>query len=344
MRIAQLIAPRRFRLIEEPIADPGPGEIQARIEYIGICGSDLHAYMDGAVGGTPTRLPAVLGHEPAGSVVKTGPGVAGWAPGDRAYLEPAIYCYHCESCRAGRHNVCENIRFLSAAADPGFFREYVNLPAANLMRLPEGLSTRDATLIEPLAVALHSMTLATPQLGETVVVFGAGPIGLCTIACLRLSGVRRVWAVEPVAHRREMALQQGADAAIDPNAADPVAEILRETGNRGVDLAIDCAAYDDTVNQCIRAARRAGRVVLTGIPVAAMCPLDITRMRLNEIALFNVRRSNRNDPVALALLVEHLPRLAAMITHTFPLECIADAFAVCEARADGAGKIMIAPV
>ena len=134
----------------------------------GICGSDLHSYSEGGVGDTPCQYPMVLGHEPAGTVVKTGTGVTGWQPGDRAALEPALYCYHCEFCRTGRHNVCANIRFLSTPGNAGFFREFVNLPVVNLFAIPPELSLELATIVEPLAVAMHSLQFAAIQPGETV--------------------------------------------------------------------------------------------------------------------------------------------------------------------------------
>src|SRR2546423_4019154 len=106
MLVGELIAPRAFRLEEREIPEPGPGEVQVRVNAVGICGSDLHAYGEGAVGDTACQYPMVLGHEPSGTVVATGAGVTGWSPGDRAVLEPALYCYHCEFCRAGRYNIC----------------------------------------------------------------------------------------------------------------------------------------------------------------------------------------------------------------------------------------------
>ncbi len=132
MRSAELVAPLTFRLAEAPIEGPGPGEVQVRVGAVGICGSDLHAYCEGAVGSTPNAYPMVLGHEPAGTIVSTGPGVTGLAAGDRGALEPALYCYHCEFCLRGQHNVCANIRFLSSPHCPGFFRERVNLPRRQL--------------------------------------------------------------------------------------------------------------------------------------------------------------------------------------------------------------------
>jgi L-iditol 2-dehydrogenase len=342
MMVAELVAQRDFRLSEQPLTDPAPGEVQVRVGAVGICGSDLHSYVEGAVGDTPCVYPMVLGHEPAGTVVKIGSGVTGWAPGDRAALEPAVYCYHCEFCRTGRHNVCANIRFLSTPGIPGFFREFVNLPAVNLLPIPARLSLELASMAEPLAVAMHSMKFAEIEPGETVAVFGAGPIGLLTVACLKVAGAGRVWAIEPVAHRRDMAKHMGADAVLDPAEAEPAKQILADTGGRGVDCAIDCAAKEHTTNWAIHAARNAGRVVLTGIHSAALVPFEVSPMRRKELAIFNVRRSNGETQAALELLIERTEWFAPLITHRRPLERIAEAFAIVERYADGVGKLVIA--
>jgi L-iditol 2-dehydrogenase len=283
----------------------------------------------------------VLGHEPAGVVMRAGAGVTGWQAGDPAAFEPAIYCYHCEFCRTGHHNVCANIRFMSMPADPGFFRDYANIPAGNLIAIPPGMSARDATIIEPLAVVLHSMLFVAVRPMETAAVFGAGPIGLMTVVCLKLAGAGRVWAVEPVAARRELAREAGADAVLDPNAIDPSREILRDTGGRGVDVAIDCAATAGSTNHCLRAVRNAGRVVVTGIPVEREVPLEFSPMRRKELAIYTVRRSNHETEAAREMLAANLSRFAALITHTRPLERIADAFHLLERRADGVGKLVI---
>jgi L-iditol 2-dehydrogenase len=341
MLVAELIAPREFRLTEQNIQDPGPGEVQVRANAVGICGSDVHSYSEGAVGDTPCEFPMVLGHEPAGTVVQTGPGVTGWEPGDRAALEPALYCYHCEFCRTGHHNVCENIRFLSNPGTPGFFREFVNLPVANLVAIPKELSLELATTVEPLAVAMHSMKFAAIQPGETVAVFGAGPIGLLTLACLKVAGAGRIWAVEPVAHRRELARHMGADEVLDPNQLDAAQQIQADTAGRGVDCAIDCATKEHTTNQAIRAVRNAGRVVITGIHSAPLVPFEVSPMRRKELAIFNVRRSNNETHAALELLVSRAAWFAPLVTHTRRLDQIADAFRLTEHYADGVGKMVI---
>ena len=341
MRSAQLIAPLTFRLAETPIDDPSPGEVQVRVRAVGICGSDLHAYSEGAVGSTPNVYPMVLGHEPAGTIAKTGAGVSGLSPGDRGTLEPALYCHHCEFCRRGQHNVCANIRFLSSPNDPGFFRELVNLPVSNFLPVPAGISLDLATLVEPLAVALHSLALASIGPGETVAVIGAGPIGLLTIAALRAANAGSIWAVEPLAHRRELAGMIGANIALEP--AEAVEAILRGTGRRGVDCAFDCAAGEDTTSRAIQVVRNAGRVVLTGIHSTPLVAMDGSPMRRKELTIYNVRRSNHESHAALSLLETHTDWFAPLLTHSRDLDRIEDAFAIASQYRDGVGKMIVRP-
>jgi len=341
MRVAELVGVRQFRLVEEPIADPGPGEVQVRVEAVGICGSDMHSYAEGAVGDTPCVYPMVLGHEPAGAVTKLGAGVGGLDVGDRVACEPALFCYHCELCQSGRHNLCTAMRFLSTPGHPGFFRETVNLPVANVAVLPRGLGSSEGALVEPLSVALHSLRLSPPALGETAVVFGAGPIGLLTVAVLKLAGCGRVYAIEPLPHRRELATRMGADVAIAP--ADAVPAVLTDTRGRGVDLVLDCAAKADTYNACLQVARPGGRVVYTGIGTELRVPMDVHTWRRKELAIWQVRRANREDRAALDLLARHPKLFGPLVTHSRSLEEIGQAFALVESYADGVGKLVVRP-
>jgi L-iditol 2-dehydrogenase len=341
MRIAELRGVRDFRLLERPDPEPGPGEVRVRVGSVGLCGSDLHNYAEGSVGDIACVYPMVLGHEPAGIVDRTGTGVAGWSPGDRVVLEPALYCYHCEYCIAGRHNVCANLRFLSSTEDPGFLRDFVLLPVRNLLPLPTTLSLDEGTVVEPLAVVLHSLQFAAIRPGETVVVFGAGPIGLLTVASLKLSGAGRIWVFDPVAHRRDLAVRMGATAAFDPNQVEPAAQIRKESGNRGVDVAIDCAAKGGTMNHALQVTRNAGRVVFTGIPSEAIVAFEFHVARRKELTLYNVRRSNHESHAALQLIAERPELFRPMLTHTFALEDVDRAFQTLESYDDGAGKILI---
>jgi len=323
-------------------SEPGYGEVQVRVEFCGICGSDLHNFSEGSVGDTPSLFPMVLGHEPTGTVLKTGGGVSGWQPGDRAFLEPAIYCYHCPMCLSGRHNLCENIRFLSAGVEPGYFRDIVCIPAGCLVGIPDGVGMAEGTLFEPLAVALHSLQFADLTPGSTAAVFGTGPIGALTVAMLKMQGVRRVFAVDPVAHRREMALAMGADVVIDSSQADPSREILAATGRRGVDTVLDCVTRDGSLDHACIAVARGGRVVATGIPSEARPLLHFHELRRKEAPLFNVRRSNHETHLAIDLLRERPAFFGPVVTHRTPLDDIQKAFEQLEAYGDGVGKSVIA--
>jgi L-iditol 2-dehydrogenase len=264
----------------------------------------------------------VLGHEPAGEVVALGAGVGGWRVGDRVSCAPAIVCHHCAGCMTGRHNLCRKLRFLSQPGEPGFLRERVNLPAENVLPLARALSDAEGALVEPLAVALHAIALAGPVFGVDVVVFGAGPIGLLTIAALRIAGARRVWTVEPLAHRRE---------------------IGRVTSGEGVAAAFDCATKDGTTDACLALAGPGARVIIVGIPSEPRLSLDPHVWRRKELAVLQVRRSNGEEGRALALLADERRRFAPLVTHRRPLAAVGDAFALVDAYADGVGKMIVAP-
>jgi L-iditol 2-dehydrogenase len=243
---------------------------------------------------------------------------------------------------AGRHNLCRRLRFLSQPSEPGFLRERVNLPAENLLGLPRALSDGEGALVEPLAVGLHAIALAGSVFGDDVVVFGAGPIGLLTIAALRVAGARRVWAVEPLAHRRELAVTMGAHAALAPGEA-VAREIGRVTAGEGVAAAFDCATKADTTDGCLALAAPGGRVVIVGIPSEARLSLDPHLWRRKELQVLQVRRSNGEEARALALLIDERRRFAPLLTHRRPLGSVGDAFALVASYADGVGKMIVAP-
>jgi len=333
MLVAQLTGLREFTLVEQETPEPGPGQLQVRVAAVGICGSDMHSYSEGGVGDTPCQYPMVLGHEPSGVVTKVGAGVTGWEPGDYGALEPAIFCYHCEYCLRGQHNLCVNLRFMSTPTEPGFFREFVNVPAHNLLGVTRNVSVEEASLMEPIAVALHTLRLGAFRAGETALVVGAGPIGLLTIAALKVAGAKKIWAVEPLAHRREMAMCMGASVATE--------KALPETGVFGAEIAFDCAAKGTSVNDCIAALKPGGRVVLTGIHAELEVPFNIHQIRRNESSLFGGRRSNNDSADARDLLQEYVKLFAPIITHRRPLEDINRAFEQLEWYSDGVGKMLI---
>jgi L-iditol 2-dehydrogenase len=334
-----LLGQRRIEVVERPHDFSVPaGKVRVKVAAVGVCGSDLHYFSEGSIGDTPCVYPMVLGHEPTGVVIDSA--VGGVSKGDKVILEPALYCYHCEYCLSGRHNVCANLRFLSTPEEPGFFRDYVDLPLHNMLPLPANVSLVEGALAEPLSIILHSMEFAQPRAGETAVVFGCGPIGLLTIAVLKLSGVRRVWAVEPLAFRRDMARAMGADVVLGDGEAS-VKQILSDTGKRGVDIVIDCVAKDGTINQSLEVCRPRGRVVMTGIPSEARIDFAFHTMRRKELFFYAVRRSNHDSAAALQMIAERPDFFAPIVTHRRPFENIQSAFELNERYEDGVGKLVL---
>jgi L-iditol 2-dehydrogenase len=339
MRIAELTGRRRIDLVERPIETSVPaGKVRVKVAAVGVCGSDLHYFSEGSIGDTPCVYPMVLGHEPTGIVMESA--VGGVSKGDRVILEPAMYCYHCEYCLSGRHNVCANLKFLSTPEEPGFFRDYVDLPIDNMLPLPANVGLVEGALAEPLSIILHSMEFGQPRAGETAVVFGCGPIGLLTVAVLKMSGVRRLWAVEPLGFRREMALAMGADVVLD-GGPEAVKQILADTGGRGVDIVIDCAAKDGSINQSLNVCRPRGRVVMTGIPSEALIDFAFHVMRRKELFFYSVRRSNHDSKAALEMIAERPEFFAPLVTHRRPFDSIQSAFEFNERYADGVGKLVL---
>jgi len=175
MTIAELSAPRQFSIRENDLRGPAPGEVQVRSKPSASAAATCITFPKATPAIRPP-IPMVLGHEPAGTVLGSGAGVTGWAPGDRVALEAPIYCYHCEFCMSGRHNLCDHVRFMSSPTEPGFFRERVNLPSRICCRYPAS-GFRGGHAVGAVGIILHSFRFADPKLGETAAVFGADRSG-----------------------------------------------------------------------------------------------------------------------------------------------------------------------
>ncbi|MFC6672233.1 2,3-butanediol dehydrogenase [Marinobacterium aestuariivivens] len=264
---------RDIRLEDVPLpAAPGPGWVQIKVHWCGICGSDLHEYLAGPVfipvdqahPLTGLKGQCILGHEFSGEIVALGEGVAGFEPGERVAADACQHCGQCWYCEQGLYNICENLAF-TGLMNNGAFAEYVNVPANLLYKLPENFPTEAGALIEPLAVGMHAVKKAGSLVGETVVVVGAGTIGLCTIMCAKAAGAARVIALEMSSARKRKALEVGATRVLDPNECDVVAEIKALTGGYGAPVSFECIGHKSTAKLALDVIRKAGKAVMVGI-------------------------------------------------------------------------------
>ena len=259
MRAARLHGVHDIRIGSEPDPVPTSGESLVRVRAVGICGSDLHWFTQGSIGDAALTDPLVLGHEIAG-LVEGGP-----LDGRRVGVDPSIACGTCAQCLEGNRNLCPNVRFAGHGGNDGGLRELITWPTALLHPVPDSVSFADAAMLEPLGVALHAVDLGHVSIGDTVVVVGCGPIGLCMVQLARVAGAGTVIAVELLAHRREAASRLGADVVLDPD-DEGYADALDAAAPLGAAVVLEVAGTDRAVDLAIGAARPGARVVLAGIP------------------------------------------------------------------------------
>jgi L-iditol 2-dehydrogenase len=342
MNALQLVAPRTLEFAPMPDPrDPGPGEVLVRIRACGVCGSDMHFYLEGGCAGTGALYPSVLGHEPAGEIVELGRGVEGLVVGQRVAVEPALTCGHCSRCRAGYANQCEVSRFMGGVQEAGLLRDYAVVPAHNAVPLPDDVDYATATVVEPLAVLLHSVNLAKLHVGETVAVMGAGPIGLLAVATAKLAGASRVIVGDRIPHRLAMAKKLGADEAVNIDNESVRDAVHDLTGGKGAHVVFDGAGKAESINNAIASARRGGRVVIIGIPSEHHVGVDLWQAMHSELSIHVQKRSNGNDRDALDILRRGEIDASLLITHRFSLEQGARAFETVAEYADGVGKALV---
>jgi L-iditol 2-dehydrogenase len=311
-----------------PDEDAAPGEREAlvRVTAVGICGSDLHWWTEGAIGDARLAHPLVLGHEGAG-VIESGP-----RAGQRVAIDPAITCGTCRACRDGYRNLCYRIRFAGHGTTDGMLRQVMAWPPELLHPLPDAVSDAAGAMLEPLGVALWSLDLGHFHLGATASVAGCGPIGLLLIQLLRAAGASRVIAVEPLAHRREAAARYGADLVLRPD--DPVSGLE-------ADVAFEVAGSDDAVRIALESVRPGGRVVLAGIPDDDTTAFSASLARRKGLTIAMTRRMNEVYPRAIRLAAQGAVDLDGLVSQRAPLAAAADAFAVAASRSGH--KVIIEP-
>lgn len=345
MRAAQLIAPHKIEVAEVPTPSAGSGELVLRVRAATICGTDTRIYRGKKTKGV--RFPSIIGHEFAGEVAEVGAGVEGYAVGDRVAVDPVIPCHRCAYCMNGMENVCANRTAIGYEFD-GAFAEYVRIPATavasgQVVRLPTDLDWKEAALTEPLACCLNGQGNAQVGLDDVVVILGAGPIGLMHVQLARAAGARHIIVSEPHEHRRAMAKKAGADAAVDPIAADLREAVLELTKGLGADVVIVAIGIPSLANDALHLVRKGGRVNLfAGFSAGETAPLDVNAIHYNELSVTGASALTRQQyHRALELIAAGKIDVASLITHEFKLDDINEALNVAES---GAGiKIVITP-
>lgn len=325
MKVAVMNGVGQMGYTERPIPTPKDDEVLVKLEYVGICGSDLHYYETGAIGSYVVEPPFVLGHEPGGVVVEVGKNVKHLKVGDKVALEPGKTCGQCEFCKTGRYNLCPDVIFFATPPVDGVFQEYVAHEAGLCFKLPENVSTMEGALIEPLAVGFHAANLGDAHIGQTAVVFGAGCIGLVSMMALKAKGVSRVYVVDIMAKRLQKALELGADGVINGAERDAVEAVLELTGGAGCDLIVETAGTQITTRQAIHMAKKGSTIVLVGYSKSGEMTLPMSLSLDKELTFKTVFRYRHVYPMAIDAVAAGKINLKGIVTDIFELDDIQNA-------------------
>ncbi len=305
---------------ERSIPTPKADEVLVKLDYVGICGSDLHYYETGAIGDYVVKPPFVLGHEPGGVVVEVGENVRHLKAGDRVALEPGKTCGHCEFCKEGKYNLCPDVVFFATPPVDGVFQEYVAHEANLCFKLPDNVSTLEGALIEPLAVGFHAAIQGDAHLGQKAVVMGAGCIGLVTMMALKARGVSQVYVVDIMEKRLEKALELGADGVINGAQEDVEKRALELTDGKGMDLVVETAGTEITTRQAIRIAKKGSNIVLVGYGKTGEMTLPMSLVLDKELTFKTVFRYRHIYPLAIDAVASGKVNLKGIVTDIFPLD------------------------
>ena len=308
-----------LEIVDLPEPAPGRDEVLIRVAACGICGSDVHGY-DGSSG---RRIPPiVMGHEAAGTIAALGDGVRGFAAGDRVTFDSTIYCGACDNCRRGDVNLCDHRQVLGVSCGEfrraGAFAEYVAVPSRILYRLPETLAFTEAAMLEAVSVALHGVSLAAISESSTVLVLGAGMIGLLTIQAMRAAGCSKILVADLDKTRLALAQESGATAVLSAE-RDVAEQVMQLTGGVGVDVAIEAVGVNATVKASIESVRKGGTVVLVG-NVSPEVTLPLQKVVTRQIRLQGSCASAGEYSRAIELMANGAIQVKAFITAVAPLE------------------------
>lgn len=339
----QLTGIRRMEMIETE--DPKivrPDDVLIQMKVVGVCGSDIHYYTHGRIGSQVVTYPFTVGHEGSGVVAAVGDAVTRVKPGDRIAIEPAMPCYRCDQCMAGRHHTCRHLKFLGCPnqAD-GCLSEFIVMPENCCFPVPDQMSFDQAAISEPLAIGLYATQLAQTDFTEkTAGILGFGPIGMSVLLPLIHQGIGRVFVTDKINSRLALAQKCGAFYTGNPVDEDIVASVIQKE-EALLDVVFECCGQQDAMDQAVKLLKPGGKLMIIGIPEFDRWSFPVDSLRHKEIGIQNVRRQNRALASTLRLLADQKIDVSLMPTHRFPFSRTREAFELVSDLRDGVMKAMI---
>lgn len=342
MKVAYFTGLRELEICHapEPKLDR-PDAVLLRIDRVGVCGSDVHYYLNGRIGDQVVEYPATIGHECSGTVMEVGSAVRRLRPGARVAVDPAMVCGDCDQCRAGRLNTCRKLQFMGCPGEAlGAMAEYRVVPAENCLPIPETMSLEQAALVEPLSVGLHAVRLGEVHPAARIAVLGAGPIGLSVLLCAKADSPCTVYMTDLLDERLEVARRCGADWTGNAENSDVTGAIASKEP-WGLDLVFECSGDPACIDQAQRLLTPGGTLVMVGIPPTAQVSFDVHVMRRMELTFRNVRRQKGCVAPVIRMVDEGRIDPNPLLTHRFPLAEIQDAFELVAGYRDGVVKTVV---
>ncbi len=324
MQAAVLHGAKDLRMEKRDIPPPASGEVVVAVESVGLCGSDLHYYLEGRNGSNVVRSPVILGHEIGGTVAEVGSGVSDSMLGARVVVEPAVACRTCPTCAAGRYNLCEHSACLGSPPTDGGLAEYVSVPMPQVHRVPETLPAQAVAVLEPLAVAVHALRRAAFVPGESVLITGAGPVGLLVAQVAQAWGARDITVSDVHDARLQAARALGIERTLRPE----------ELGGLRVDRGLECSGAPSALAGALTATKPGGRVVLVGTMPEGDIAARLGVVQRYEVDLVGTFRYAASFPAAVDLVERGAVDVASLVTAAYPLHRAEEAFAHA---ASGAG-------
>ena len=326
MKASRFLGNKTFAVTDLPTPHAGPGELVLRNQVCGVCGTDVHIY-HGEPGSADVNPPVVLGHEYSGEVVEVGEGVTGFAVGDHVTVDPNIYCGHCAYCQNGKKQLCPSMEAIGVTRDGGF-AQYSLIPASQAFKLEPTVPWEAAAMAEPLACCLHGIDLAGIQVGDKVCVVGGGAIGLLMVQLAKLSGASQIVLSEPNEKRRQVGLQLGANAAIDPTRPDSQ-EVFAQVLDGGANVVIECVGNVPAVKSAFQFAGKGATVLLFSVPkVDATFDLPLFEVYKKELTIKGSFVNPDTHARAVALINSGKVDFDPIITHRFTLDQLPEAIAM----------------
>ncbi|MEI8139679.1 MAG: alcohol dehydrogenase catalytic domain-containing protein [bacterium] len=317
-------------------------EILIQMTRVGVCGSDVHYYTEGKIGSQVVQYPFTVGHEGAGIIKQVGAAVSKFRPGDHVAIEPAMPCWGCDQCLAGRPHTCRKLKFLGCPEQAeGCLSEYVVMPETSCVALSPSISDDEGALSEPLAIGVYAVKTSIPMRGAKVGILGSGPIGLSILFAARAQGAGCIYVTDKIKARLAMARRAGADWGGNPEACDVVKEICQREPAQ-LDVVFECCGKQEALDQGIELLKPGGKLMVVGIPPTLdRVSFKIDLLRRKELCIQNVRRQNHCVQPALDMIARREFDVNVMVTHRFPFSQTQAAFDLVAGYENGVVKAMI---